>query len=113
MHERAEEFPAPEAECCGNRVISLEAHDVCACIYKGVARALNYAGGMGVGRHQQTANQTREQAARDHAIMAGSDPRPCAICGEITARGSMCGECAERARPYQPDDPYDDLGGEN
>jgi hypothetical protein len=68
---------------------------------------------MGVARHQDTANWTREQAARDRAMMAGPDPRPCATCGEITARGGLCSDCAERARPYQPDDPYDDLGGEN
>ena len=113
MHERAEVIPAQPEAARAKPLISLEAHDVCACIYTGVARALNYAGGMRVARHQETVNQTREQATRDRVMMAGPDPRPCALCGETTARGSLCGECSERARPYQPDDPYDDLGGEN
>jgi len=113
VHVRAEAIPAHTEAPRAKRLITLEAHDVCVCIYKGVARALNYAGAMGVARHQETTNQTREQAARDRAMLAGPDPRQCAICGEITPRGSLCGECAERARPYQPDDPYDDLGGEN
>ena len=66
---------------------------------------------MGVARDHQLPTWNREHAARQRAMIA--DPRPCPLCGEITPRGSLCGECAERARPYQPDDPYDDLGGEN
>jgi hypothetical protein len=80
---------------------------------QGCGTCLELRGAMAAARHQDIANQTREQAARDRVMMAGPDPRPCAICGEVTPRGSLCGECAERARPYQPDDPYDDLGGEN
>jgi hypothetical protein len=67
---------------------------------------------MGVARHTTT-SWTREEAARDRALSAAPDPKPCALCGDITRMGRLCGDCVERARPYQPDDPYDDLGGEN
>jgi len=60
-----------------------------------------------------TSSTTREAAARERALSASPDPKPCAVCGEITRAGGMCIECGERARPYQADDPYDDLGGEN
>src|SRR3569623_1663463 len=93
------------------RLIPLEAHDVCTCIYRHVARALNYARRLGLARHPEAAN--REHAARDRALSAGPDPRPCAMCGELTPRGNLCGDCVERARPYQPDDPYADHGGES
>jgi hypothetical protein len=45
--------------------------------------------------------------------MAGADPKPCPICGDITPAGGLCPDCSDRARPHQPEDPYDDLGGEN
>jgi hypothetical protein len=67
---------------------------------------------MGVARQTGTDRQ-REQAARARVWMAGADPKPCPICGDITPAGGLCPDCSDRARPHQPEDPYDDLGGEN
>jgi hypothetical protein len=39
-------------------------------------------------------------------------PHSCEACGELTTRGVLCSECQDRARPHQPGDPYDVLGGE-
>lgn len=77
-----------------------------------VGTCLEVMGGMGVARHTMT-SMSREAAARERALSAPNDPKPCAVCGEITRGRTMCTECLERARPYQADDPYDDLGGEN
>jgi len=67
---------------------------------------------MGVARQTGTERQ-REHVARDRVLIAGPDPKPCPICGDITQAGGLCTDCADRARPHQPEDPYDDLGGEN
>ncbi|HEY5946228.1 MAG TPA: hypothetical protein VIV40_12085, partial [Kofleriaceae bacterium] len=38
-------------------------------------------------------------------------PHACEACGELTTRAVLCLDCQERTRPYQADDPYDDVGG--
>lgn len=67
---------------------------------------------MGVARQTST-ERNREQIARECVLAAGPDPKPCPLCGDITPAGGLCTDCAERARPHHPEDPYDDLGGEN
>jgi hypothetical protein len=39
-------------------------------------------------------------------------PHACEACGELTLSGVLCNDCEEKARPHEPDDPYDVLGGE-
>lgn len=60
-----------------------------------------------------TMGKTREQRVRDHMLAVGPDPKPCSLCGSMTPAGGLCGDCRDRARPHQPEDPYDDLGGED
>jgi len=73
---------------------------------------LNNRAGMGLAR-QHGQEQKREQIARERVLAAGPDPKPCPLCGDLTPAGGLCTDCADRARPHQPGDPYDDLGGEN
>jgi hypothetical protein len=40
-------------------------------------------------------------------------PHACEACGELTTRGMLCSDCADRTRPHEHGDPYDLLGGEH
>ncbi len=73
---------------------------------------MNQSRRMGVARQTSTARK-REQIARENMLATGPDPKPCPLCGDLTVVGGLCTDCADRARPHQPEDPYDDLGGEN
>jgi len=47
-------------------------------------------------------------------VIAPHDRHVCEACGELLSTpGMTCNECVERSRPHVPDDPYDDLGGED
>ena len=79
-----------------------------------VARALNKLAAMHAHHRPFRILPARESEAVENfrARHIRLVPHACEACGELTTRGVLCSNCEDRTRPHQPEDPYDDLGGE-
>lgn len=57
---------------------------------------------------------TREESEEElHVHHIKLVPHACETCGELTTHGLLCIDCEDRARPHEPEDPYDIIGGDH